>query len=79
MKNALYITRHSVANYLDSGKLFNNKWILSSLELSLNELSKWAIPSKVWEVVTGELLGHIRYDPINAPSKNGRLEFTIFS
>ena len=55
--SVLHITRHSVAIYLDSGKLFDNKWIFSSLELSLDQLSKWAIPSKVWEVVTGELLG----------------------
>lgn len=37
------------------------------------------IPWKTWQVITGELLGdgHIRYDSINSPQINGRLEFTF--
>ena len=59
----------------------NNKWIFSTTVLNQNELSKWVLPARVWELVTGELLGdgHISYDPINAPQVNGRLEFTFSS
>ena len=42
-------------------------------------MSKYTVPSEIWEVTTGELLGdgHISYDPINAPQRNARLEFTF--
>lgn len=78
----LGINRSSVAAYLDADKLFKNRWILSSTVLSKQEISKWVIPSEVWEIITPqarELLGdgHIRYDPIKAPQVNGRLEFTF--
>ena len=47
--------------------------------LSKEELSRWVIPSKVWEIITGELLGngHIKYDPLKNPLVNGRIEFTF--
>ena len=77
--NVLKTTRNSVTLYLDSNKILNNKWIFSSIELSKEELSKFLIPSTVWEVITGELLGdgYISYDPLNKPLNNGRLEFTF--
>lgn len=77
--NALKTTRNTVTLYLDSKKIFNNKWIFSSIVLSKEQLSKYLIPSSVWEVITGELLGdgHISYDPINSPQINARLEFTF--
>ena len=77
--NVLKTTRNSVTLYLDSNKIFNNKLIFSSIELSKEQLSKFLIPSIVWEVITGELLGdgYISYDPINKPLINGRLEFTF--
>lgn len=75
----LKTTRKSVTVYLDSNKIFNNKWIISSIELSKEQLSKFLIPLTLWEVVTGELLGdgHISYDPIRKPLTNARLEFTF--
>ena len=77
--NVLKSTRGTVTLYLDSKKVFNNKWIFSSIELSKEQLSKHKIPSTVWEVITGELLGdgHLSYDPINKPQINARLEFTF--
>lgn len=79
--HVLQINRSTVAAYLDTGKLYDNKWIFSSTLLSKDVLSKWVVPSKVWEIVTGELLGdgHLKYDPVNAPLINGRLEFTFSS
>jgi hypothetical protein len=55
----LGINRHSVANYLDTEKVFNNKWIFSSSILRTEELSKWVISTTVkdalvatcWEMV----------------------------
>ena len=41
----LGINRHSVANYLDTEKVFNNKWIFSSSILSKEELSPPAPPA----------------------------------
>lgn len=75
----LNIGRSTITAYLDTEKLFNNLLIFSSTNLSKEELSKWVVPEKVWDVVTGEMLGdgHIKYDPINAPQVNGRLEFTF--
>ena len=77
--NVLHINRSTVTAYLNSGKLLKNKWIFSYTALSKQELSKWVVPSKVWEIITGELLedGHIRYDPVNTPLINGRIEFTF--
>lgn len=77
--NVLKTTRNSVTLYLDSNKIFNNKLIFSSIELSKEQLSKFLIPSMVWEVITGELLGdgYLSYDPVNKPQINGRLEFTF--
>lgn len=76
--NILKTTRNTITLYLDSNNIFNNKWIFSSSELSKEQLSKFLIPSRVWEVVTGELLGdgYISYDPAK-PLINGRLEFTF--
>jgi len=75
----LKTTRKSVTLYLDSNKIFNNKWIFSSIELSKEQLSKFLIPLTVWEVVTGELLGdgYLSCDPIRKPLINARLEFTF--
>jgi LAGLIDADG DNA endonuclease family/Proton-conducting membrane transporter/NADH-Ubiquinone oxidoreductase (complex I), chain 5 N-terminus/NUMOD1 domain len=75
----LHINRSTVAAYLNSDKLFNYKWIFNSSVLSKEELSKWLIPVKVMEIITGELLGdgHIRYNPKNFPKVNGRLAFTF--
>lgn len=75
----LAISRSTVLAYLDKGKLLNNKLIFSSTVLSIEELSRWVIPSKVWEIITGELLGdgHIKYDPLKNPLVNGRIEFTF--
>ena len=77
--SVLKTTRNSVRLYLDSNKVLNNKWIISSFELSNEQLSKFLIPSTVWEVITGELLGdgYISYDPVNKPLINGRIEFTF--
>ena len=75
----LQINRNTVTTYLNSGKLFNNKWIFSSTILSKEELSKWVTPLKIWEILTGELLGdgYISYNPIKNPLVNGRIEFTF--
>ena len=77
--NILKTTRSTVKSYLDSEKIFKDKLILSSIELSKEQLLKFLIPNTVWEVITGELLGdgHISCDPINKPLINGRLEFTF--
>ena len=79
--NILQINRSTVAAYLDADKLFDKKWLFSSISLSKQELSKWVIPSRIWEIVTGELLGdgYLNYDPIKAPQINARLEFTFSS
>jgi hypothetical protein len=44
----LKTTRKSVTLYLYSNKIFNNKWIFSSIELSKEQLSKFLIPLTVW-------------------------------
>lgn len=77
--NFLGISRGTVSAYLDKGELFNNKLIFSSIVLSKEELLKWVVPSKTWEIITGELLGdgHIKYDPLKNPLVNGRIEFTF--
>ena len=79
--NILQINRSTVAAYLDADKLFDNKWIFSSTSLSKEVLSQWVIPTGIWEIVTGELLGdgYLNYDPIKAPQINARLEFTFSS
>lgn len=75
----LKINRGTISKYMDSNILYNNKYIFSSYPLDKEFISNLAIPKKVWEVITGELLGdgHIRYDPVNKPNINGRLEFTF--
>lgn len=77
--NALNINRSTVITYLDSEKLLKNKLLFSSYDLSKEYLSKFIVPSTVWEIITGELLGdgHIKYDPVNNPLINGRVEFTF--
>lgn len=79
--NILKIHRSTVAAYIDNDKLLNNRWIFSSISLSKEELLKWTIPNKIWEIVTGELLGdgHLSYNPLKAPQINARLEFTFSS
>ena len=77
--NILQIKRNTVTAYLDKEKLFNNKWIFSSTVLSKQELSKWVISSKMWEIITGELLGDgcTKYYSINNLFVKGRIKFTF--
>ena len=81
--NNLKISRTTVSTYLDSNEPLKKKLIFSSFPLNQEFLLKLQsdikIPSKTWQVITGELLGdgHISYDPINNPQINGRLEFTF--
>ena len=53
----LNINRSTITAYLDAEKLYKNKLIFSSTVLSKQELSKWVVPTKVWQIVTGEMLG----------------------
>lgn len=57
----LGINRQSVAKYLDTDKVFNNKWIFSSSPLSKEKLFQWAIPTTVKDALIGDMLadGHI--------------------
>ena len=76
----LGINRHSVANYLDTEKVFNNKCIFSSSILSKEELSKWVISTTVKDALVGDMLGdgHIsRGDISKYPNINARLQFTF--
>lgn len=75
----LHIHRATISKYLDSNFVYNGKYVFSTTLLDKEFLSRFIIPKKVWEVITGELLGdgHLRYDPINKPNINGRLEFTF--
>lgn len=75
----LHIHRATISKYLDSNFVYNGKYVFSTFLLNKEFLCKFIIPKQVWEVITGELLGdgHIRYDPINKPNINGRLEFTF--
>jgi len=43
----LGINRHFVTAYLDTGKIFKNSWVFSSLYLSKEELSRLVIPNIV--------------------------------
>jgi hypothetical protein len=45
--SALKTTRNTVTAYLDSEKVFNNKSVFSSIELSKQELITFSIPNKV--------------------------------
>ncbi len=78
--NKLGINRATIRSYLDTDKLYDNKWLFSSTSLTEEELSKWVIPDSVWEIVTGEMLGdgHIKYDYFT-PGTRGRLQFTFSS
>lgn len=78
---ALGINRSTVSAHLDKNKWYKNKWIFSSNPLSKDKLSQLIVPSRVWEIVTGELLGdgYICYHPLKTPKVNGRLEFTFSS
>lgn len=75
----LNISRTAISKYLDSNKPYNYKFIFSTKPLDKVFLHKLVISEKVWEVITGELLGdgHINYHPIKSPNINGRLEFTF--
>jgi len=75
----LQINRATVAIYLDSGKICKHKWIISSIILPKDELSKWVISPKVMDIIIGELLGdgHIKYNTKSGSFINGRLEFTF--
>lgn len=76
----LGINRQSVAKYLDTEKVFNNKWIFSSSPLSKEKLFQWAIPTTVKDALIGDMLGdgHIsRGDISKYPNINARLMFTF--
>lgn len=75
----LNISRDTVRIYLNSDKVYKDKWVFSTTILSSKEFSKWEIPDKILEIITGELLGdgHIRYDPEPISRTEGRLEFTF--
>ena len=77
--NILHINRSTVASYLDSDKLYDNKWIFSSTILAKEKLFKWLIPSKIMDIIIGELLGdgHINYKSQGVVKKNSRLVFTF--
>ena len=77
--NTLGIDRATVRTYLNTDKIYMPKWIFSTIILSSKEYTKWEIPDKVLEIITGELLGdgHIRYDPEPNSRTEGRLEFTF--
>ena len=78
--NKLGINRATIRSYLDTDKLYDNKWLFSSTSLTEEELSKWVIPDSVWVIITGEMLGdgHIKYDSFT-PGTRGRLQFTFSS
>jgi len=75
----LGINRGTVIIYLNSDKVYKYKWIFSTTILSSDEFSKWEIPQKIFEIITGELLGdgHIKYNPEHTPHADGRLQFTF--
>lgn len=75
------ISRSTVATHLNTNIPSKNKWTFSGKHLTVEDLSQFLVPPKVWEIVTGELLGdgYIKYDPLKAPQINGRLEFTFSS
>lgn len=77
----LKISRNTVTTHLNTNISYKNKWIFSFKDLTVQELSQFVVPLKVWQILTGELLGdaYIRYDPLKAPQINGRLEFTFSS
>jgi hypothetical protein len=79
--SVLKISRNTRATHLNTNIPYKNKWLFTCKQLTGKELSQFVVPSKVWEIVTGELLGdgHINYDPLKAPQINGRLVFTFSS
>lgn len=76
----LKISRTTINKYLNSNTVYLNKYIFSSTPFNFAHLGSLFIPSRTWEIVTGELLGdgYIRYNP-EYPNINGRLEFTFSS
>ena len=76
----LKISRNTVRKYIDTQKVCNYRWVISSKELRVEELySIWNISSKLLEVIIGELLGdgYIRLGKIKGDITQGRLEFTL--
>jgi len=87
----LKISRNTVRKYIDTQKVCNYRWVISSKELRVEELySIWNISSKLLEVIIGELLGdgyirlgkikgdgYIRLGKIKGDITQGRLEFTF--
>jgi len=74
------VNRATVKNYLDSQKVYNDKWIISSNKLNKRELVYiWNISSQLLERITGELLGdgHITLRTKKNLEVSGRLEFTF--
>lgn len=74
------MNRATVKNYLDSQKVYNDKWIISSNKLNKRELVYiWNISSQLLETITGELLGdgHITLRTKKNLEVSGRLEFTF--
>ena len=72
---ALNINRHTVASYLDKDKVLNHKWIFSTNQISIENLSKWLIEPTVWEALVGDLLGD---GHISKPSNTGSSFVPVF-
>lgn len=72
----LKINRTTISKYINNNNIYKYKYIFSDKELNNEYLINKSINPKVWEVVTGELLGdgHISKSNINK-----RLEFTFSS
>lgn len=78
--NNLKITRGSILKYIETGEIFKYKYLFSYHELDKKEILKRSIykeDTKIWEIITGELLGdgHIRLQS----KDTARLEFTFSS
>lgn len=65
-------------SYLDKNKILRHKWIFSSFVLNVESLSKFDIPSIVWESLVGNLLGDGFLSKAES-NKNSRIELTFAS
>lgn len=82
----LRITRGTISKYIKSGEIFKHKYIFSNIKLDKNDLLNKSINPKIWDIVTGEMLGdgHIKLENkspkvVNPENINARLEFTFSS
>lgn len=53
----VHIHRATISKYLDSNLVYNSKYVFSTSILDREFLSRFIISPKVWQAVTGELLG----------------------